>query len=824
MLPFTHLHTASYYTPHYGTRSPEELVDAAAAHGAVAAAITDHSGLYGAIRHIRACIQAGIHPIVGAELQLTAADPLGERGSVTVLAHGNVAGAGWAGLCRVISAAHSPRTRRGSPAVDADRLPGFLRADGVPTSTVLLGADSDVGRAVVSGDLALATQQLEGWRRRLPGGVVVEVVWHLTRPGSARSLQHAARMLELADQVQVPAVLTNETRYGVADDAIAGDVLDSADQLVPLESMTAQPNAQPWLKPPGKMRAIARAIVDASSLPSRAAEELLRSTEELAERCWLDPEGDLRWRMPKVPEKEVLGLAADDDPGQVLWGKCIAGISQQFYTASSSTLTRVHDRLRDEMATIQHLGFETYFLTVSSVVDRIRQMGVRAQARGSGASSLVVYLLGISVVDPLELDLVMERFLSTRRSSLPDIDVDVESARQHDCYRMIVREFGADRATLLAMQTRYRARRAIRDAGLALGLDKELIDWVAKSTWRLDADQVMGVLAERPEMRELARATRADARLRLLFDLTERLADLPRNLSTHPCGVLLGPADLMSVTPVQPSGMGLLMSQFDKDDIDDVGLLKLDVLSVRMQSTIAHALSEIRRVHGPGAAAAGGLPPDAGYVRPDGTIHLEQVPHDDPATYAGIQSTHTLGMFQIESPGQRELVGKLQPRAFEDLTADIALFRPGPVKGNMVAPFVGRRLGDESVTYLHERFRPFMRDSLGVMIYHEHLLRIIADCMGISLGEADEIRRSMSPETLPALETRFRAAARSRIEGGRRLFTDAQIETIWRDVAAFGSYGFCKAHAASFAETSYSTGQVPGGGVVVPSCSGRVRR
>lgn len=811
MQSFTHLHVATAYSAHHGTRTPEELVTAAAETGVTAAAITDRDGLYGAIRHVRACIAAGLHAIVGVELLAMDKHAADAAHTITVLAHGANDGVGWAGLCRTISAAHSPRGRRRFPTrgrlarVDPDRLAGFLRFDGVPTGTVLLGPESDVGHAVAAGDLATATRLLDRWVKRLPGGIALEVVWHLTRPGTPRSLQHAARMLELADVAGVPAILTNQVRYLAADDAIAGDVLDAADQLLPLWEMTAQPNGQAWLKPPGKMQAIARAVVDASTLPTAVVDRLLRETEELAQRCWLDPDCDLRWRQPKVPEPEAIGLRSDEDPQRVLWQRCLAGVSERFGNRPVAELERVHDRLRMEMGTIEGFGFATYFLTVADVVDHIRRMGVRAQARGSGAGSLVNYLLRVSIVDPLELDLLFERFLGAQRSTLPDIDVDIESARRHEVYRSIVDRYGPDRVTLLAMQNRYRARGAIRDAGLALGLDPDQVDWAAKNTWRLDAAQVAAALAERPEMRELARETRSDPRLQLLFDLTGRLDDLPRHVSMHPCGVLLGPGDLLSVTPVQPSGLGVMMSQFDKDDIDDAGLLKLDVLGVRMQSAIAHTLSEIRRVHGAAAAAAGGLPADAGYVRPDGTIRLEQVPHDDEATYANIRTTNTLGMFQIESPGQRELMGRLQPRVYDHLVADISLFRPGPMKANMVQPFVDRKSGWQPVTYIHPRFESFMRDSYGVLIYHEHLLRIISDCMSVSLSRADEIRRAMTPESLPSVEAEFRARARSRIENGRRVFSDKQINAIWADVAAFGAYGFCKAHAASFSQTSWES-------------------
>lgn len=274
----------------------------------------------------------------------------------------------------------------------------------------------------------------------------------------------------------------------------------------------------------------------------------------------------------------------------------------------------------------------------------------------------------------------------------------------------------------------------------------------------------------------------------------------------HPCGVILGNNELYNLSPMQPSGMGLPMSQFDKDDIDEMGLLKLDVLGVRMQSTLAYSLSEIQRVHGPRAASAGQLPLDAPYINPDGRIDLDDIPHDDEATFEYIRTGHTLGMFQIESPGQRELIGKMQPTEYNDLIADISLFRPGPMKGNMIAPFLDAKHGFAPQNFLHPRFRPFLSDSYGVVIYHEHILHILHQCMGVSLAEADELRRSMEKKT-ESIEAQFRRRTAGNVDpvSGQRLYSDADIDRIWEVLRGFGSFGFCKAHGAAFALPTYQS-------------------
>ena len=773
---FTHLHVASCLSSHYGTAWPEALVAAQAAAGAEAAALTDRDGLYGAVRHIRACLAYGVSPIVGVDL-------LCDNHPVTVLANGHDHGMGWASLCRTISAAWRPRPGARTQSGSANRLAGvdpatlraMLRGEDGPTGMVLLGPESDVGAAVLAGDRT-AVSRLRAWARLLPGGVAVEVVCHYTRPGLPASLPHACAMLACAYETGVPAVLTNAVRYLDPAEAVAGDVLDSAARLLPMGEFTPQPNAQAWLKPGAAMAALARDIAESAGL---AAGPLLDATAAVAERCVLEP-SDVGWRQPKTPSLAALGLAGD--PQAILAAKCRAELPHRYPSPSRAAV----NRLDDELAVIARFGFATYFLTIADIVGMIRHMRVRVQARGSGAGSLVNYVLGISSVDPVQHDLLFERFLGVQRSTLPDIDLDVESARRHDICAAIVDRYGAGSVTLMASQNQYRARGAVRDAGAALGMDAQDIDRIAKALWRLDADQLTEALTTRPELAAVAEDAEHDPQIGRLFTLAGLIDRLPRHVSMHPCGVIVSDETLWDKTPTQPSGLGLLMSQYDKDDIDDMGLLKLDVLGVRMQSAIAHTLAEVERTTGQ-------------------VIDLNAIDQDDTATFDMIRSTNTLGVFQIESPGQRELVGKMQPDCMTDLVADISLFRPGPMKGNMVVPYINAKLGFTNAPALHPRFKGFLADAHGVVIYHEHVLRIMHDTMGVSLAEADELRRLLG-KNADAIEARFRtAAARRRGPDDRPLFTPRQIDEIWATLKGFGSFGFCKAHACAFAVTTYQS-------------------
>ncbi|GER22215.1 DNA-directed DNA polymerase [Zafaria cholistanensis] len=853
-MSFIHLNVASAFSAHYGVSWPKELVRRAAADGADALALTDRDGLYGAVKHLKACRDHGIDPILGVDLAVLGparpgpspragaeAGRLRTEGRVLVVARGHCAGAGYRALCRLVSAAHAhtvhapaaraggasapgtlavqgPRPSRHPGVTGADlaahALPGLPGHATAPVLTVLLGPASDVGLAAARRDYARARAALSRWLELLgPAALRVELTTHLSRPGERLSTAHALRMLRTAESLHVPAILTNAVRYADPDGAATADVLDAARSLTSLEALAdLQPNGQGWLKSTAQMEALAREIARDAANP-RLAATLLRNTAGLADWARLDPAADTGWGSPKTPEAHVIGITGD--PNTELAARCEAGITRLLpHQARDRTL---RDRLALELDTIADLGFAPYFLTVAEVSTMITALGVRNAARGSGASSLVNHLLGISHVNPLAHGLVFERFLSRERTTLPDIDIDVESAQRHRVYRKIFERFGPDRTTLMSMQNGYRARGAVRDAGAALGMDTGDIDAIAKQLWRFPASSFRAALAEKPELRPLAQRLAATTdphtrpgtprQLDLLVDLTERLDRLPRHISMHPCGVILADKTLLDRTPVQPSGLGLPMSQYDKHDMDPMGLIKLDILGVRMQSAISHALAEVARIHGDGHTVAsaghhplpadGTLPP---YLAPNGTINLDKIPLDDEPTFELIRSTHTLGCFQIESPGQRELIGKLAPRTFNDLIIDISLFRPGPMKSNMVKPYLEHRHGFAPETYPHPDLRPALAETHGVTVFHEQVLRTLHTMTGCGLAKADVYRRLLgNPSAESRVEELFRTRARE------RGYPPRVIDQVWETLQAFGSFGFCKAHAAAFAVPTYQS-------------------
>ncbi|MEE6268382.1 DNA polymerase III subunit alpha [Streptomyces diastatochromogenes] len=783
---FTHLHTASGFSLRYGASHPERLAERAAERGMDALALTDRDGLSGAVRFAKAAAAAGVRPLFGAELAVADGESaprpavrprtpvrggafLDESAARAVFLARDGA-AGWAALCRLVSAAHAGRAER--PVLPRHALDAAT--DGL---TVLLGPDSEVGRALAAARPDRAARLLAPWRERYGDALRLEVVDH-GRPGSGPgSLRLAARTLGFAVDQGVPAVLSNAVRYADPGQGPVADVLDSARRLVPVDRRRPETwdGGERWLKDSAAMGRAAERIAEAAGFRRGRAHRLLALTEETAGECRVDPRSDIGLGRIHFPEPALVG-AAHRTAARVLRSRCAAAMVLRGYDRDRARWARLHD----ELGTIERLGYPSYFLTVAQVVDDVRSLGIRVAARGSGAGSLVNHLLGIAHADPVEHGLLMERFLSGRRAALPDIDIDVESARRLEVYHAIFDRFGAERVATVAMPETYRVRHAVRDVGAALGLDPARVDGLAKAFPHIRARDARAALAELPELRGVREGV--DERL---WQLVEALDALPRGMAMHPCGVLLSDATLLDRTPVVPtSGEGFAMSQFDKDDVEDLGLLKLDVLGVRMQSAMAHAVAEIGRATG---------------VRLD-LDDPAQVPPGDPATYDLIRSTETLGCFQIESPGQRDLVGRLQPATFHDLVVDISLFRPGPVAADMVRPFIDARHGRAPVRYPHADLAEPLRETYGVVVFHEQIIEILRIMTGCGRDEADEWRRALADAEQQARVRDWFA----RRAAGRGYAPDVVAHT-WEIVEAFGAYGFCKAHAVAFAVPTYQS-------------------
>jgi error-prone DNA polymerase len=778
-MSFIHLNVASGYSLKYGTTHPHDLVQRAAEFEMPALALTDRDGLAGAIRFTQSCVDYGIAPIIGVNCAID----LGPtkfglaKGRITLLAHSD---GGWRSLCRLMTSLTMTSDTR-VPVLTLDFLQQFSQYS--TNVYAMHGPESPISDAINNHrfDQALT---IFNQTRDLFANNAIECVSHLVAGRGPRSTEHAARSLIFARDNDIDAVITNAVRMKDRADGPVADVLDCVRQLVPLHDRHIERrNAEGFLKSSDEMISLAAEIARAAG--ERTPRALLKTTREWAERSLLSPQRDIGLGGAHLPEPHVVGVKTAQEMRTLLRSRSEAGINWRY--TSSDQISKARARLDDELATVATLGFESYFLTVADIADMARDAGIRVAARGSGAGSLICHLLGISGVDPMQHGLLMERFCSPLRRALPDIDIDVESARRLEIYDMVFKRYGDNdwtsptnqsRCAVVSMVDTYRARHAIRDAGAALGLPGMEIDMLAKSMPHVRARNIAATLESLPELRRINTSTPLMA---ATIEMAQRLDGLPRHLAMHPCAIVLSDGGFLDRAPLMNSAGGYPMVAFDKDDVEAVGLLKLDVLGVRMQSTIAYSMKEIQRVH-------------------KEVVDIDAVPLDDTATYELIQSTRTLGIFQVESPGQRELVGKLAPKTFTDLIIDISLFRPGPVKSDMITPFLKARHGWSPAQIIHPDLYEILAHTEGVVVFHEQVIQIIATMTGVSLATADEKRRSLGDRAgqQEVCDWFFPAATAK----GYEL---PIVQEIWDVLRAFASFGFCKAHAAAFALPTYQS-------------------
>ena len=761
---FVHLNVRSNFSLKDGAFFPEQLALAAAELGMPAVALTDRDGLYGAARFVEACSKVGVRPILGATLTIRAHGPLDDprarapgppryagvrasgpvETSIVVLARDAV---GYANLCRLITDAHMTG-ERGDPALAPAQV--LAHAEGM---VCLLGPESAPGRLALGGLHDAAVEAARPFREAFGDDLVVEVRHQLERDSEGQ----IRRLLRLADDLGVWGVATNAVRYLVQEDAFLADALECMREIVPIaQNHVTRTNAEGWLKPAGPMRRL-----------FAGRPEVCDATLRIAERCTFD----LGLRTVHFPD---FPTPAGRSGSSVLAERCHRGLDRRGIRKSRE----VRERLDLELSMIHRLGYSSFFLTVADIVADIRSIGIRTACRGSAAGSFVCYLTGISDVDPIRHGLVFERFLNPLRDELPDIDMDVESARREDVYDLVLSRHGDDRCACVCMVDTYRARGAIREVGKALGLPEVEVDTVAKAFPHIGAHHIREAVESLPE---LVGSNIGAGQLEQLFRVAERLNGFPRHLALHPSGVVLAGHDLVERVPLERSFQGYRMIQADKDDVELLGYLKLDVLGIRMLSTMRHAVDEIARTAGE-------------------KVDLDRVPYDDEPTFELIRRSDTLGCFQIESPGQRELLQKLQPTRWEDLIVDISLFRPGPVKSDMVSPFLKRRHGMELPVYAHDALRPVLSETHGVVVYHEQVMRTFAAIAGYDLSEADRIRRHLSDDLeVDSIREDFLRRVRE------RGLPPADAERIWKELLSFASFGFCKAHAAAFAVPTFQS-------------------
>ena len=748
-MSFTHLHVHSNFSFLDGGSSVESLLDRAKELGFDSLALTDHNGLYGAVRFYDYARQIGIKPIIGVELDLEIRSR-NPNPHIVLLAKSLL---GYSNLCKIVTRAQLSH-EKGEAAASLDVIQEY-KDDLFCLSGCLRG---EVPSLVAEGRLDEA-REAAGRYADIFGRdhFLIELQNHML-PGTALLNR---RLSELADELGLRCVATNNVHYAVKEDFKIHDVLVCVKTSTTLEDNhpLRKRNAEYYLKSPAAMANLFRRYPKA-----------IVTTDWVARQCNLDL-GLGTYRFPDFPVPE------GETAYSYLCKLCFEALNRLYRPITPE----VTERLQHELKIINDMGFSEYFLVVWDIVREARSRGIRCSGRGSAAASLVSYCLGITTVDPIEHNLLFERFLNSERKGMPDIDIDFDAARRDEIIEYIYNRYGEDKVAMVCTVSTLQAKSSIRDLGKAMGFAQEDIDRLASALPHTGAKRIREAIEKLPELRDGNLPIR---KLEGLVDICEKVDNFPRHLSVHLGGLLIGKGPLTDLVPLEWATKGVIVSQFDKDDIETLGLVKMDILGLRNLSAVEDAVAMIRENRGI-------------------DLDIDNIPLDDEPTYELLRSGNTIGCFQVESPGMRGLLGRLQPRVFDDIIAQISLFRPGPMQADMINPFIARRHGVEPVTYPHPCLEPILRDTYGVILYQEQVLSVAHALAGFTYGQADSLRRAMTTDR-----------SQEEMEKIRKTFVDSAIrngidaktaEEVFSRLRAFAAYGFCKAHAASFAKITYQT-------------------
>jgi error-prone DNA polymerase len=741
-MSFVHLHVHSNYSFLDGASSIDSLLDKAARWDMPALAITDHNRLTGAIRFYEKAKSLGIKPIIGAEVHVEGGYHL------TFLCEN---GQGYSNLCRILTQAHLSRKDR-RPQVSRE----FLREHNGGLIALSGCNQGEIPKLLRQGEIDKAREAIDFYKDAFGDRFFVEIIRYPSREGMVDSY----RLATFAIEGGIPVVATNNVHYAEMKGYRVKELLNAIGQNIPVSQLKCRRTVEQYLKSQKEMTKLFKDIPEAIAM-----------TEEIASRCNLE----LELGKPRFPKFDVPQGETDYS---YLSRLAFAGALKKY----GSITTNIRDRLEQELSTIRRLGFSSYFLVVWDIVKWAKTQNIRCQARGSAVDSLVVYALDISNVDPIEYNLLFERFMHPLRHEPPDIDLDVDRRRRNEVRDYVYQKYGAENVACVGTINTYMARGAIRDVGKALQIPQKVIEQACRGIHYLSASQLLECIDKLPELKKSA--IYREPELADFFKLCAAIDGFPKHMSVHLGGLLVGDGKLSDLVPLEWSSGGDVISQYDKDDIERLGIVKLDLLSLPTLTVIEDTLTSIKQNRGI-------------------DIQLDKIPRDDPEAFAILRDGKTVGTFQLESPAQREMAGRLLPNRFEDIVVSISLVRPGPLKSNMDKDYLPRRHGKRPVTYLHPRLKDALSETLGVILYQEQVLKVAHDLAGMSYAEADGFRRAMThdrtEEEMEKMRDAFIGSA-TKNGVGRKI-----AEKIFEQLAAFAAYGFCKAHAVAYANLAYQT-------------------
>ena len=732
MTPYVELQVLTHFSLLRGASSPEELFAAAALLGYPALGIGDVGTVAGVVRAWEAQKATGVRSIAGTRVDLSC----GRR--LILLPTDRPA---WSRLTRLLTVGKK-RAGKGGCLLHWHDLASW--SEGI--IAILLPHEADADNLAALADL----KAVYGRRGYM-------ALFQRRRPNDAVRIDALARQ---AGGAGVRAVVTGDVLYHAPEARLLQDVVTAVREKCTVDELgyRREVNADRALKSPAEM------VRRFANYP-----DALRASVDIANACTFDL-GELAYQYPH--ERLIEGLNAQEALEQ-LANEAVERMFDGNVPAAYST------QIAHELKLIAELGYAPYFLTVYAIVREARRRGILCQGRGSAANSCVCFVLAITSIDPIKHELLFERFVSGERREPPDIDVDFEHERREEIIQWIFETYGRNHAALTAVVQRYRARGAVRDVGKALGLPEDLTSSLAGLVWGWSAEGV-----GEKQVAEL-NLDLADRRLRLTLDLARKLIGVPRHMSQHPGGFVLTHDRLDDLVPIEPAAMAdRQIIEWDKDDIDALKFMKVDVLGLGMLGCMNRAFNMLEETKG---------------VR----VGMADLQSDDPDVYAMIQKADTLGTFQVESRAQMAMLPRMKPRRFYDLVIQVAIVRPGPIQGDMVHPYLRRREGLEKPEYPRPELRAVLEKTLGVPLFQEQAMKVAIVGAGFTPAEADQLRRAMATFKFTGGVSQF---SEKLIEGMvERGYPREFAERTFRQLEGFGSYGFPESHAASFAKIAYAS-------------------